>query len=127
MSAPDRPSVGDAWVRAIAAGDEEALVAVLDPSVDFRALTPGADWTASTADEVAAIVLGRWFAQPRRIESIEQVEHATVGDRQRAGYLFRATTPDGETTIEQQAYFDVVDDRITLLRVLCSGFRPTCE
>jgi hypothetical protein len=118
--------VGEAWVQAIVAGDEAALLAVLDPSVDFGALTPGAAWSGSTAAEVAAVVLGRWFASPRQIEAIEEVEHGTAGDRERVGYRFLASTPDGERTIEQQAYFDVDDDgdRIVWLRILCSGFRP---
>lgn len=93
-------------------------------SVDFRALTPGGEWEASTAEEVAAIVLGRWFVHLRRIDSIEAVAHATVGGRERAGYLFRAMTPAGDCIVEQQAYFDVVDDRITWMRILCTGFRP---
>ena len=122
--AGDASSLGDAWVRSIADGDEEALLALLDPSVDFRALTPGREWEASTAADVADVVLGRWFAAPRRIESIERADHATVGDRERVGYRFRATTPEGETVIEQQAYFDVAMGRITWMRLVCSGFRP---
>jgi ketosteroid isomerase-like protein len=118
------PTTGDAWVRAIAEGDEDALGRLLDPDVDFRALTPGGPWEAASAAEVVAIVLGRWFASPRRIESVEQVDHDAVGDRARVGYRYRATTPDGDTVVEQQAYFDMVDDRITWMRVLCTGFRP---
>ena len=115
--------LADAWVRAIAAGDEAALLAVLDPSVSFGALTPGAAWEAATAVDVAAIVLGRWFAAPRRIESVEQVDQATVGDRRRVGYRFLASGADGGSVIEQQAYFEFLGDRITWLRILCSGFR----
>ena len=119
-----RTRLGDAWVHAIAAGDEDALLAVLAPSVDFGALTPGAAWEASTSADAVAIVLGRWFAAPRRIESVELVERGTVGDRERTGYRFLASTPDGVAVIEQQAYFEVVGDRITWIRILCSGFRP---
>ena len=125
MSVTPDTQLGDRWVRAIAAGDEPAVLAGLDPSVDFGALTPGRAWEASTAADVAEIVLGRWFAVPRRIAAIDRIEHATIGGRQRVGYLFRATTPDGNTVIEQQAYFDAVDDRITWLRILCTGFRST--
>lgn len=126
MSVVSGARLGDAWVRAIAEGDETSLVGVLDGSVDFRALTPSGEWAASTAADVAEIVLGRWFALPRRITSIERIDHTTVGDRERAGYRFLATTPAGECIVEQQAYFDVVDDRITWLRLLCAGFRPSC-
>jgi hypothetical protein len=116
---------GDAWVRAIAAGDEAALLDVLDPSVDFRALTPGGDWAASASADAGAIVLGRWFADPRRIEGVEWVDHAEVGERHRTGYRFSATTPDGAAVVEQQACFDVVAGRITWLRILCTGFHVT--
>ena len=34
-------------------------------------------------------------------------------------------TPDGAHTAEQQAYYRGEDERITHLRVMCSGFRPT--
>lgn len=117
-------TLGSAWVRAVASGDEAALLAVLDPAVDFRALTPGGEWEASTSTDVAAIVLGRWFASPRQIESVERVDHGLVGGRERAGYLFRASTPDGARAVEQQAYFDAVEGRITWLRILCAGFQP---
>lgn len=126
MSIAAGTRLGDAWVRAIAAGDEDSLLGILDPAVDFQALTPGGGWAAATSSEAAAIVLGRWFAPPRRIDAIERVEHATVGGRERAGYAFRATTPDGETVVEQQAYFDVIDGRIVWMRILCTGFRPSC-
>lgn len=116
---------GDRWARSIVDGDRAGLLAVLDDAVDFRALTPGREWQAVGPGDVAAIVLGTWFAAPRRIDGIERLEHATVGGRHRAGYLLRATAPDGDAVVEQQAYFDVVDDRITWLRILCSGFRPS--
>ena len=124
MSIAAGARLADAWVRAIVAGDEDAALAVLDPACDFRALTPGGEWQASTAGDAAAIVFGRWFALPRRIESIEHVEHRTIAGRDHASYRFRATTPDGEFLVEQQAYFDVADDRIAWIRILCAGFRP---
>ena len=123
MTVAAATALGDAWVQAIAEGDRPALLAVLDPSVRFGALTPGAAWEATTAAEAADIVLGRWFATPRRVDAIERVDHGAVGDRGRLGYLLSTTTPDGPRVIEQQAYFEVVDDRITWLHVLCSGFR----
>ena len=34
------------------------------------------------------------------------------------------TTPDGPHAVAQQAYYRVDGDRISYLRVMCSGFRP---
>ena len=116
--------LGAAWVRAVAEADRAALLATLDPAVDFGALTPGSTWEASTAEDTVAIVLGRWFASPRRIDSIDRTDSGDVGGRSRVGYRLRATTPDGAAVVEQQAYFDVVEGRITWLRILCAGFRP---
>ena len=127
MSATDvagaHARLGDEWVRGIAAGDGDALLAVLAPAVRFGALTPGRTWEATTSTDAVAIVLGRWFDAPRVVESVERVDHATVGDRARVGYLLRTTSPDGGRVIEQQAYFGVVDDRIEWMHLLCSGFR----
>lgn len=118
-------ATGDAFVRALAAKDAAALRAVLDPAVDFRAMTPGRVWEAGSADEVVdQVLLGTWFAAHDRIDRVVAVEHGQVGDRSRVGYRLDLSTPDGSFVVEQQAYYDVDGGRITWLRVLCSGFRP---
>ncbi|MGH9276330.1 MAG: hypothetical protein ACRDZU_16925 [Acidimicrobiales bacterium] len=116
--------LGELFARAIAAKDARALLEVLHPEVDFRGMTPGRVWEANLAPTlVDDIILGKWFSPSDVIESIDGLETATVGDRPRVGYRFRVTNADGAFAVEQQAYFDVEDDRITWLRVLCSGYR----
>ena len=110
--------------RALAANDRTALLDLLAPQLDFRSLPPGRVFEASTAAETADTMLGTWFGGDRRIEDIEHLESDTVVDRERVGYRFRATTEDGDTLVEQQAYLTVDDGVITSLRVLCAGFRP---
>jgi len=120
-------SAGEALARSIAAGDRAALVRLLAPQLDFKAVTPSRAWEAGTAEEVADIVLGRWFGGDRHITSVEHIDTDSVADCERVGYRFRATTPDGEAVVEQQAYIGAADGAITSLRIACSGFRPVAS
>ena len=117
---------GERFARAIAAKDVPALLDVLEPDVDFRAMTPGRFWEAATAKQVVDdVVLGRWFEPSDRIDALESVESDTVADRERVVYRFHVTNSDGSFLVEQCAYYDVTDDdRIAWLRVMCVGYRP---
>jgi hypothetical protein len=109
---------------ALAAKDRAALLAILDAAVDFRAMTPNRVWEARTAAAVIDdVILGKWFEADDVIERVEAVETGMVGDRGRLGYRFHVTNADGGFLVEQQAFFDVADNKITWLRVLCSGYR----
>ncbi len=117
--------LGEQFAAAIARKDAPALLALLDPQVDFRALTPGRFWETSSARElVDDVIFGRWFEPTDHIESIESIESGIVGDRHRVAYQLRVVNDDGPFLVEQQAYFEVAGDRITMLRIMCSGFRP---
>ena len=52
-----------------------------------------------------------------------EVQTGSVADRDRVGYRLRVTNSGGVFLVEQQAYFGVESDRITWLRILCSGYR----
>ena len=116
--------VGHDLARAIAAKDADALRALLAPDVDFTAITPRRHWDANDRDEVVSIVLGRWFEDKDRIDSVEQVESDAFADRRRVGYRFAVTNPDGRFLVEQQAYLEVEDGQSGWMRLVCSGFRP---
>lgn len=117
--------VGERFARAVAAKDTEGLLGLLDPQIDFRAMTPGRFWEESSAIAVVNdVIFGHWFAITDRIEAIEGIEHGMVVDRHRVGYRFRVTNDDGTYTVEQQAYLGVQDDRVSWLRIMCSGYRP---
>jgi hypothetical protein len=118
-------AVGERFVRAIAAKDVPALLDVLAPDVDFRAMTPGRFWEATNAKEIVDdVILGRWFDPSDHIDALENVESETVADCERVIYRFHVTNPDGGFIVEQSAYFEVVDDRISWLRIMCAGYRP---
>lgn len=121
----DRPSSspGRRLVDALARRDREALAAVLDDQVDFRGLTPGRAWEAGTAAEVVEVLLGSWFEEQDRVVDVVSVEEDAVADTRRVGYRLDLELPDGPYVVEQQAYYRAEGDRISHLRVLCSGFR----
>lgn len=115
--------LGDRFARKVAAQDGAALKALLAPRVNFRALTPGRYWESDDADVVVDdVILGTWFSPERSITRILHVDCAVVGTVERVGYRFRVDFPDGEFLVEQQAYLKTDNDRVSWLRILCSGF-----
>jgi ketosteroid isomerase-like protein len=121
-------SAGDLGIRfaeAIAAKDEDGLVALLSPDVDFRALTPRKFWDAGSPEGVLDAVFGNWFEPDDRITEIVEVTTGDpVEDTAHVGYRFAVSNPDGSHTVEQQAYYRTDGDRISYLRIICSGYRP---
>ena len=117
-------TLGTDFARALAAKDAVAIRELIHPEIDFRALTPNRTWEASDRDELISILLESWFEADDEIEGLESVETDTVADRERVGYRFSVTNPDGRHLVEQQAYLEDRDGKIAWMRVVCSGFRP---
>ena len=59
-----------------------------------------------------------------QVDELISVETATVVNRERVGYRYRLSNPDGSFLCEQQAYLSERDGRIGWLRLVCSGSRP---
>ena len=109
----------------ISAKDRTRLCSVLGDPIDFRALTPQRYWEATSADEVVdQIILGEWFDPGDHIQELCSVTTADVSDRHHVAYRMRVRNADGESYVEQQAYYRTNGDRIDWLRILCSGYRP---
>lgn len=118
-------TLGERFARSLAAKDSTGIRAVLADEVDFKGLTPGRAWEASEPDEILDILLGTWFAPEKRIDDLLTLTvNDTVADTDHVGYRFAITMPDGPHVAEQQAYYRGDGERITYLRVLCSGIRP---
>lgn len=134
MRTDDHPAVNGAasasglahrFTSALAARDAAALRSLFGREVDFRALTPGRVWEAQNPDAlIDNVILGSWFEPGDVIQRIESVQHGQVGTRTRIGYRLRVQNAGGTFTVEQQAFLDLVDGKITWLRMLCSGFVP---
>lgn len=117
--------IGGLFAEALAKKDVPRLLDVLDPEIDFRGLTPGRFWEASSATAlVGDVLLGAWFEAHDHIDALEDVQLGSVADRDRVAYQLRVSNPDGVFLVEQQAYFSVENGRINWLRILCSGYRP---
>jgi hypothetical protein len=120
--------IGERFARALADRDAAALKALLRIDVDFKAMTPGKFWEAHDVDVIVdETMLGTWFEPERRITETLAVDTDTLGPMDRVGYRFRVRRPDGEFTIEQQAYYVTDGDQISWLRIMCSGFLPLGE
>jgi hypothetical protein len=118
-------TVGERFARAFLAKDWAAVAGVLDPSVDFRGLTPGRAWEAATADELIQLVLRQWLEPTDDVYEVLDVATDRVVNRERVTYRFRVRNPDGDHVCEQTAYYDSDAEKIVKLRVLCSGFLPS--
>jgi hypothetical protein len=118
-------SFGRRFAEAVAARDEAMLLSMFGDEVDFRALTPGRTWQERAAAAVVRdVVLGSWFEPSDVVERIEAAGTDMVGSRHRFWYRLVVTNPGGRFVVEQQAYADIRDGKITWMRVLGSGFVP---
>lgn len=120
-------TLGTDFARALAVKDSARLLELMHPEIDFRGLTPNRNWEANDRDAVLSILLGQWFEDTDDIEALEELESDAFSDRQRVGYRFSVTNPDGRHLVEQQAYLAARDGQIEWMRVVCSGFRPVAS
>ncbi len=116
-------ALGVEFARALAEKNASRMRELLHSEIDFRGMTPNRTWEANDPDGVVSIFLDRWFGKQDEIEAIEHLDEATFADRERVGYRFTLSCPDGPFVVEQQAYLSERDGRIEWMRVLCSGFR----
>jgi hypothetical protein len=72
--------LGERLARTIASRDADALKALFEPNVRFRALTPGTAWESEVAHAVVEdIILGTWFSPERSVTEILAVDCAKIG------------------------------------------------
>ncbi len=120
----EQQTLGATFARALAAKDFDRVAELMDPEIEFRALTPRRDWEAGDPETVVSEVLQKWFKDSDEIETLDRLETDAFADRERVGYRFSGTNVDGPFVLEQQAYLSERDGRIVWMRVLCSGYRP---
>ena len=54
---PDEPTIGAAYVTAMATKDYNGLRRLLAPAIDFRALTPNRTWEAGDAETLISEIV----------------------------------------------------------------------
>jgi hypothetical protein len=118
-------NVGERFAAAPLAKVWGGVMALLDPAIDFRGLTPGQPWEAKTPDDLVEQVFTHWFEPSDDIYEVLGISAGQIVDRQRVVYRFRVRNPGGDYACEQMAYYDADADKITKLRILCSGFVPS--
>lgn len=116
--------MGTAFARALAAKDKDRLLGLMQPDIQFKAMTPRRTWEADDRDQVISVLLDNWFEDSDEIDSIERIDTDAFADRRRVGYRFNINNSDGRFVVEQQAYLSERDGQIDWMRVVCSGFRP---
>lgn len=121
MEAPPS-TMGHLFAEALLAKDWSRLESLLDDGIDFRGLTPGRPWDASSAKELIDTVFTQWFEPTDEIYEIIAITEDAITDRQRVVYRFRVRNAQDDYVCEQTAYYDENDGRISTLRILCSGF-----
>jgi hypothetical protein len=121
-------TLGPRLAQAIAAKDAAAVRDLVAPDVDFRGLTPGRAWEGTGPDALVEVLFGAWFEEADEVRALLDITTgAPVEDTFRVSYRLALHTPDGDFTAEQQAYYRTEGERISHLRMLCSGFRPTAS
>ena len=113
--------LGAAFAHAIAAHDFAKLAELLHPEVEFRALTPRRSWEPAARDG-ALKVLRTWFGDCD-IHDVLRVDTTEIAGRHHVVYRYQGVRQAGSFVIEQHAYYEQTDGRITWIRLLCSGFR----
>jgi hypothetical protein len=116
-------TLGEAFAEALSRKNFDEIVDLLDPEIDFRALTPRRTWEASSPGAVVDDVLSQWFGPSDELERLVSTDADAVADRLRVAYRIEGHNPDGPFVVEQQAYYAERGGRISWMRVLCSGFR----
>ncbi|HEU4998030.1 MAG TPA: hypothetical protein VFT68_03725 [Lapillicoccus sp.] len=116
-------TVAERFVQAYTGHNRADLLGVLAPDVDFRGMTPGRFWEASTAEDLVDNVLFHWIDVHDVVQQVLALDRDWMADREHVSFRLSVHTPDGHHLVEQQAYLMVDDGLISWLRMMCSGFR----
>ena len=113
-----------AMAAAVARRDPQELAAVLTETARLRALLPGGPIEAHGRD--AAACLCAMFADFDTVEVVESAAEPVV-DRLLIHYRLRVGQAATRWVCTQTAVCSVVDGRIAVVNLLCSGFREISD
>jgi cytochrome P450 len=115
--------VAAAVAAAVARRDRQELAATLTETARLRALLPGAAIVAKGSADVAACFHG-WFADFDTVEVLDSAGEA-VADRLLIHYRLAVSQHETRWVCTQTAVCKLVDGRLAVIDLLCSGFRET--
>jgi SnoaL-like domain len=117
------PEIGERFCKALASRDFAALGALFAEDGQLRGLVPTALREVTGPEEIAKR-FELWFGDEEDLQLVEH-EIEPLADRVRIRYRFTCVNPDeGPQIVEQQGYAELAGDKIAVLSLVCSGFRP---
>lgn len=146
--AADHERLGRELIAALARADFDGVRALLHPELHLRGLTPGKFNEAKgeqAVDEAIEIFKLWFFENDDRLEAVAWCETRPVGryGRYKLSFGIRGKSPemadsysakrlrdlqdDADWVVEQEAYYEVRDGRISWLIMLCGGYHPADE
>lgn len=108
-------------VRAVQDGNFETLMEICTDEIVFTAATPGSTWKSKGKVDTEN-ALNDLFPPEERVSEIVSLDCYPLPGRSRISYRIRGVKEEtGPFEYEHQAYYQVIDGKISNLRVLCSG------
>ncbi len=120
-SVQDAIVIGNAYLRALAAQDFDALQALFAPEIRFRAMVPKGERVGQTAQEATGWVR-RWFGSCDVLQVLRSDTRMLCGRLCVSYHLRVHDNQDGWQEIEQHVYSVARDGQIADLWLVCSGF-----
>jgi hypothetical protein len=110
------------FLGAVSARDWQRLRDCFAEDIRFRALTPS--YFSDPADLQGALdQFSEWFDDVDEFELVSSTAEQAA-DRIRISYRMRFVHEGVRKWCEQEGYCAVLRDRISLMNLVCSGFRP---
>ena len=117
--------VATAVATIVVSRDRQRLRAAVTETARLRALLPGGPIEAHGREDVAARFHG-WFADFDTVQLVESAGEA-VGDRLLIHYRVHVTRGADRRVCTQTAVCTLVDERLQVIDLLCSGLREVSD
>lgn len=146
--AVEHERLGRDLIAALARADFDTVRALLHPELHLRGLTPGklSEAKGERAVDQAIEIFKEWFFEETdHLESVAWCETRPIGryGRYKLSFGVRGKSPvmvdsylakrlrnlpdETDWVVEQEAYYEVRDGRISWLIMLCGGYHPADE
>lgn len=109
-------------IQGILGADAGLISACFAQNARLRALIPPGPVERNGAVSAGELIAS-WFADCDPVTLVNR-ETDRVGDRLHMSYRLDGTEAGTDFTVQQQVYAEVIDDLLTDVTLLCSGFRP---
>lgn len=109
-------------IEGILGADAGLIGACFAQNARLRALIPPGPVERNGAG-AAGELIASWFIDCDPLTMVNS-EVGRVADRLHVSYRLDGTEAETDFTVQQQVYAEVIDDHMTDVTLLCSGFRP---